>query len=204
MSSAKQIKNKVVKVAFRAYFSTALSSGAQTVPIQPATFGGVASIADAYALYRVVKLSYRLHPGSAITATQCAAYIPGVTDNAPANVASCGAVLTATPLGYRATVPSEWVRLGSAELQSYMPWLKTIVGSPDSAEEVQGNIFVTGNASEVYQMEVCGVFEFKDFITNSMTPEFRFARASEQLLRSKQLKSSSSSKTGGGPSAVAI
>ncbi len=206
MNIPKQVKNKIVKVPFRAFNRVALAGGVGAFPIQPSGVGTLASIANAYALYRVTKLNYRLHPGVVLNGTQIAAYIPGVTDTQPSSLSDICQVLTATVLGYRQNKASDWTKLGLSQVSSYMPWLKTIAGSPDAAEETIGQIYVVGSSTDTYELEICGEFEFKDIVPTSSTPELRNALAQERLLQEKlrSLRLTPNAGRAGGSTAQAI
>ncbi len=168
------MRKQTITVQFRAYLTAALASGLGTINIQPSTFNQVGTVADAYALYRCRKLRYRSQPlASTATALQAIAYIPGAVDNPPATVASLAQVSTSVLISERATVPSNWVSLEYNQLRGYLEWYKTVVGSVDPVDEVQGAIFIFGTGTEIYRVEVEGEFEFRDLLPTSLTPMVR-------------------------------
>lgn len=171
----------------RLYTEASFSSGGATIAINPASFPQAAQIADTYAMYRVVKLRYRLHRTTTTSSTQVAVYVPGVTDNPPLTVSVAALVAHAAILPLTATVPTPWKNVPSNVLKSYMPWFKTILGSPDPAEETQGNIFLRGITSDQYGIEIDAIFAFREPISTSVTPmergKIECAREKERILR---------------------
>lgn len=155
--------------------SAVFVSGIRTLAMSPATFIQSAAIQDVYELYRFRRLRYRLHRNGSISSMQVAAYLPGVTDNAPSTPADLAVCQHAAILSSVATVPTGWMKVPRFALQSYGSWYKTVVGSPDAAQEVQGNIFLAGNTTDLCVLEVQGEIEFKNPCTTSATPAERGA-----------------------------
>lgn len=166
-------KTDSVAVHCRLYSEAALSSATATIAMNPASFPQAAQIADTYAMYKIKKLRYRLYRTTTTNSTQVAVYIPGVTDNPPATITVAGLIPHAAILPLTATVPTAWKTVPGNVLQSYMPWFKTIVGSPDPAEETQGNIYLRGSGVDQYAIEIDAVFLFREPISTSVTPAER-------------------------------
>ncbi len=144
---------------------------AYTVALQPVSFTRVLAEADGYELYRFTKLKFRLI--DTVNAYLAAAYFPGVTDTAPTSETQICANPQHTFLGVNQTVPSGWVTLGK-ELRGYEPWYKTIAGTPDPAQEIQGNIFITASSSTVaFHIQIKGVIEFRGPVPTGSTPAMR-------------------------------
>lgn len=178
-----------IRVACKFYSQQTFSAGAAVISINPAAFPQAAQLADTYAMYRVTKLRYRFHVSDlgSPPALTTAVYIPGVTDNAPASSAIIMLIPYAAFLDRGAVLPGRWASVPRAVLSSYLPWLKTIVGSPDPAEETQGNVYLRGGSTDTYSFEMEATFEFKDLLSTSVTPMERGKRecveARERLLR---------------------
>ncbi len=167
------IRSNTVKQLCRLYSEGSFTSGAATVALNPSAFPQALEIADTYAFYRVTKLRFRLYRIASLSVTQVAAFVAGVTDNAPSNSAVAALIPHCAILPLSATVPSPWQNIPRSVLMSYMPWLKSIVGSPDPAEETQGNIYIRGAGAEQYAIEIEAVFEFRDILSTSITPAER-------------------------------
>ncbi len=171
-----QMSNKVLRQPFHFYSSFGLTSGAASINISPATFPRVLTIADGFALYRCVELEFRLVPNGN-TDSEVAGYIPGGVDTPPTTVLQVSEILNSVVLSADATKPSQWAKLRWNQLRGYMEWYKTIVGTLDPTEEIQGAIFVAGfpaSAGPVW-LEFRGVFEFKNPVPTASTPMMREA-----------------------------
>jgi len=176
-----------ISVHCRKLSDSALSGGLNTIAVSPAQFPQALDYADAFTMYRVTRLRYRLIPVSGMTATMVAAYIAGVTDTAPTTLTILGILPHAAILGATQTTPTQWCTVPANCLRSYMPWFKTIVGTTDVAEEVQGNIYVRGGSTDSTLLEIDAEFAFRQPVSTSMTPMERgraaVAQERERLLR---------------------
>ncbi len=163
------------------YAATQLASGAGTVVCNPAGLSiHLATLADTYELYRIKELEFRLHPNSTRTAAQVAAYYPGVVDTPPSTAGTIAENLNRVVLGSTSTVPTNWCKVDPPALQGYLPWYKTIAGTLDSSEEIQGYIFLVGTGTEVYSLELRGICEFKNPVATGNTPQVRAALKRQQ------------------------
>lgn len=191
-----------VRVHIRSYVEATLSAGSATISVSPALCAQSAQYADAFQLYKVTKLRFRLNRITAISGTQAAVYLPGVTDNPPSTVTTCGSIPHAAILPLSATVPTRWSVINSRDLQSYMSWYKTIVGSPSADAEIQGNIYIRGSATELYAIEIDAVFVFRDSVPTGVTPAERgrieTLKEKERLLRILACPSPAPASTPGG------
>ncbi len=178
---------KPVKVPFHYIKAYTLSGGATSENVAPASFPRLGTIADGYALYRFTELKYRIVPDSTITARQTACYIPGAVDTPPSSSSQASEILEAVCLGTRQTTPSDWGKCQPRDLTSYLPWYKTVVGSPDPIVEIQGALFMVGTGTEQVVVEYRGICEFKNPIDTASTPQLRqeklLAMERERLLR---------------------
>lgn len=164
---------------------TASGGGLNTVPVNPnSTLSPrLLSIADNFDEYRFTELKFRLHPW--YTASPSAAdfavavFEPGVVDTPPSSPSQASEGLCHVSRAGGTTKPSSWCSVPRPVLKGMHPWYKTVQGTPESAEEVQGNIFVAGPASFVYYIEFAGVCEFNSPISSASTPAAR--RAAQKL-----------------------
>ncbi len=111
---------------------------------------------------------------------QAAAYYPGVVDTTPTTVGAVADSLFSTLLGTAQAKPTDWVNIPRQSLQGYLPWYKTIAGTLDPSEEVQGNIYVCGTGTEIVHVEFMGVIEFKAPAAAANTPMIRKAQLLEK------------------------
>ncbi len=176
-----------VRVHIRTFVETALTAGISTIQVSPALCAQAGQYADAFQMYKVVALRYRLHRTTTLTAFQAAVFLPGVTDNPPATNTTAASIPHACIITPTATIPTRWISIPSRDLRSYMSWYKTIVGSPTAAEEIQGNIYIRGGGTDFYALEIDAIMIFRDSVPTGVTPEERGRIATlkekERLLR---------------------
>lgn len=180
-------KSDTVRVHIRSYVEAALSAGAATLQVSPALCAQSAQYADAFQMYKVIALRYRLYRTTTTNSTQVAVFMPGVTDNSPAAISTAASIPHAAILPLTAAVPTRWSSIPARDLRSYMTWYKTIVGSPDAAEEIQGNIFIRGGGTDFYGIEIDAIMIFRESVPTGVTPAERGRIATlkekERLLR---------------------
>jgi len=171
---------------FHYFVSGALAAGTNYLLVAPngnMTPRGVVE-ADAWQHYRMVRLSFRLHPNGTRTSAQAAGYIGGQPDTIPSTLGQIAELLPSTFLGLSTTVPTEWVNIPKLDLAGPIPWYKTIPGGADPTEESPGILAVAGTGTEVYMLEMRGVIEFK---TSSATANTPLALNCRRQLREERL-----------------
>jgi len=173
-SSQGQIHDRTARVVFSTLATVAVASAPQTIACNPSISNHANTVADGYALYKLVRLRFRLHPG-ANTGPVAACYIPGVTDTPPVSAFQCSEVPEHVMLSATSTVPSNWCDVPRRNLFSYETWYKTIVGTPDPSTEIQGNIFAVNpsSGSGMVPLEIEGEFMFKNSVPTASTPQMR-------------------------------
>jgi len=152
-------------------------------PMTPLLFPRLAVEADAWAHFRVKRLSFRLHPTSPKTAAQACCYIGGVQDTPPATFSAISEVLSSCINGVGSTVPSDWVHVLKSEVAGPFPWYKSVAGTADSTEEAPGSFQVVGTGTETFTLEFRGIFEFKTAVATTNTPVALAARRQLHLER---------------------
>ncbi len=167
---------------FHAAYQSTLAAGVSSFNLSPSLIvhTGIASIADAFELYRVTKLSYRLVRTATLTGSQSAAFYPDITDTPPNTLDQNGENINSTLLGLNHTVPSDWVTINPSSMTA-AKWYKTIQGTMDSWDEIQGIIYVTGSGTDAFLLEVRGLYEFKGQADPGNTPEMREKRRLARL-----------------------
>ncbi len=178
MKRAKQNRDKVVTMPFHYLNRTALSAGALTIPVSPATFPRVLEVADAFDMYRLKSLRFRICPSLSQVSDSSAGFYPGVTDNPPTATSDVMENINSVFHGglgasSGSTPSTEWCSIAKADLHGYADWYKTIVGSPDTSAEIMGNIYVRGNAAETVAVEIRGEFQFAGPANTGATPAER-------------------------------
>lgn len=176
----------MVSLPARGLFNGSLSAGVAQINLQPTNLNSVAGAAANYEFYRITKLRYRLYPngGGSMLA---AAYIAGAVDNAPSSPYDVAQTPHCVLYGDDVTVPTSWRNVPKSALASYNTWYKTVAGSPDPTEEVQGKIYLAGSSTDSYLLEYEMVYQFRTLVVTSATPAQRGAIELEkyraQLLR---------------------
>lgn len=176
------MRSAITSVYFR---SSNLQTGTTaTIPLQPVALlsDRLASIADNWGLYRVTRLRFRLHPTGSLNTLS---YVPGVTDTPPANLASNIEIEHCAILGSNEQMRTPWVVVDRVTLAGQLKWYKTVAGTTDALEEIQGNLFVANTASVNYFYEIDGICEFSSPLDNANTPDplVRLAREKARLMK---------------------
>ncbi len=143
----------------------------------------VADMADAWMLFRMRALRFRLLPYNLTTSpgsyNEAAAlgWITSIPDTLPADFASVATVPNGTCVTGSQTIPSNWVTVSKDDLAGPFPWYKTIPGTADPTEEEPGFIAVglavapTTTSLTMY-IELDGIIEFKGGVSVSQTPAY--------------------------------
>jgi hypothetical protein len=192
-------RDRIVRVDFSATQASNGVASTYTQAIHPSGLGPrILSMADSFEFYRVEKLEFRLHPGTDISGLILGAcYLGGVTDTVPATQYDMSQVVHHVCLGSVAKMPTNWCVVDARTLAGYCPWYKTLQGTPDVAQEIQGNIYsISGNSSTAVLLEFRGTIAFKGAVPVGSTPMERVLtenrREKQRLL---QLLSSSTEPT---------
>ncbi len=173
------------RVPFHYTFNTAFTAGTYNFSLSPASFPRILAEADAWALFRVPKFSFRMLPTSPVTVAQACGFLGAVQDNNPVTFATLTEILPCAIKGVGQTTPTQWVHVTKRELAGPFPWYKTIAGTPDGSEEQPGFVFAVGTGTEAVIIETRGIFEFKIAVATANTPlaqEMRRALRAERTL----------------------
>jgi hypothetical protein len=92
-------------------------------------------------------------------------------------------LLPSTVIGGDATVPSSWVDIPKEDLAGPFPWYKTVPGGADPTEEQPGSIQIAGTGTDVFLIEMEGLFEFKTAVGTGNTPDEVVARQRLHAIR---------------------
>lgn len=169
MSRNRQQSRDTVAIPFR-YFAVG-SLAAQAIFVSPnGTFSPrLAAIADDFDEYRVTSLRFRLQQPITAAATFAACYQPGIIDTPPTTAATISEGLNSIVLSTGITTPSQWSRVPKGVLAGMHPWYKTIPGTPEASEELQGGIYAAASTTgSILEWE--GVCEFRSAISAGNTP----------------------------------
>lgn len=169
-------------------FNSTLIGGVAVQSLQPSNVSLPNAMSDVYEFYRIVKLRYRMHPPITLAAPQCAVYLAGIIDTPSSlNLSACLQIPHAAVMSARSTIPSKWCNVPPRALSSYMTWYKTVAGTPDPDAEEQGKLYIAGNASDNYSVELMITYEFKTPVVPGATPKMKadaaLLRERDRLLR---------------------
>lgn len=164
-------RGDTVSVPFHYASAVGLVSGKSTISVSPNSLLSprLTSIADDFDEYRFTRLRFRLHPLLSQAGPQALCYMPGIVDTPP-SLAQSSEALSCVIFGQAATTPSAWVTVPAGVLAGMHPWYKTIPGTPEASEELQGNLFLAGTATDALFFEVEGVCQFRAAIATGNTP----------------------------------
>ncbi len=187
MKSQNKGKGDGCVVPFHCYSSSALTAGAFQTPLNPTTLNSarLAAEADAWAHFRIKSLKVRLHHG-ALTGDAAVGLVGGYQDTPPSTIAQVMELIPSAYQGSTYTKPSEWAVASGKELAGPFPWYKTIPGSADATEEQPGSLVVAGTGTDVFVIELRGVFEFKTSVAPSNTPAALKLRQELRLQRIRE------------------
>ncbi len=161
------------RIPVHGLISQALTAGVASIQLSPSGLSTwstrLASIADNWAHFRVLRFKFRIHHG-AITGDTAMGYLGGIQDTPPANSTSLLEVMPATYQGTTYTKPSDWVNVPRKDLQGPFPWYKSINGTADTTEEAPGILRICGNGTDVVVAEFFGEFECKTSVAPANTP----------------------------------
>ncbi len=177
-------QHEVITASFRNTLGFTITAGTPgSVNVSPnATLSArMAALADNFDEYKCSRLRYRVRPyGAAGSSTGVAmAFYPGITDNAPL-YASLLENLHAAVLTTSQTTCSEWQSIPPATLQGMHPWYKTVPGASESAEELQGTIYLDASANTSWVVDVEGDFIFRAPASAAATPADRALAAQKR------------------------
>ncbi len=162
--------SKVAKEECHFFSAQTLSAGAQQLQLTPSSMGtSIQSVSDGFALFRIRSLRFRIF---AFTGG-CAAGV--ITSNPNAGPTGSRAILMELPdaVNHEAslqTVPTEWIHVRKATVAGPFEWYHTRAGTYDVTEYVPCTMFFVGSGTNVVNVEIRCMFEFKDPVPTSSTP----------------------------------
>lgn len=180
---------------FHYYAPQAMAAGVASIQINPASLSSaILGISDGFSLFRVKKLRFRI---LALT-SGCAVGL--ITSSPNANPATRTAVMELHEAvdhetGFE-TQWSRWVTGLKSTIAGPLPWYHTRAGTYDVTEYCPCLLAFVGSGTNVCNIEIYGVLEFKDEVPTASTPQefallrqFRAARDRDvaEALRRKAL-----------------
>lgn len=199
-------KKSTVKIPFQSVVTGVSTATTYSVSPNSTLSARLAAIADDFDEYRFVKLRYRIHPSYLNATRQNAslAFYPGIVDTPPSTIQTNAESCITALLGLGSTHPSEFVSVPKNVLAGMHTWYKTVPGTPESAEEVQGLLAFTAiGSAEAYMLEFQGICEFKAPINAGSTPQERYAASRvREKKRILKLLAEDQTKTGTGGGAT--
>ncbi len=200
-SNGKRIE-KICGSAYVALLSAAVSG---TLNLNPTTagWGRLTSIADCFGLFRFTKLRIRWVGPNATAADVAACVVTGTVDGFPATVGT--------------VIQSEYYNINFADQttptildvpraylveQSPNKWWKTVAGTPDDWNEVQGVICAACSSSTTLNFVIDYEIELCDFLNPSNTPALEYKLVNSELGLYRRVSSEESNKVTSGVSPV--
>jgi hypothetical protein len=189
------------KVAFHKTLVLTTASTVATLPLQPTTWSErLTAIADAFQLYRLNKLKFRLYPSASQTGTAALGFYAGGSYLQPTAVGDiCEQQYHSRMPPYLGmTQPADWQNLDKASLRGALPWYKTVdsSGVDDWEEDIGSLVVVSSVATDTVVVEIMGEYEFKEPMDPTSTGlearNQRDARKRERLLRLLSMPSGTS------------
>ncbi len=172
----RQKTHETITAGFHNVYGMAITAGTPVViNVSPnSTLSArMASLADDFDEYVCTKLRYRLRNfQNAAGGVVASAFYPGITDTAPL-YASIIENLHAAVIPQYQTVPTEWHNIPKRTLQGMHTFYKTVAGTPESAEEIQGTIYADATVTQSCLIELEGEFVFRAPAAAAATPADR-------------------------------
>jgi len=166
-----------IVLEFHSYLTGSLGAAGTVINANPTGITGpILTEADAWGLFKLLALEFRLIRSAAVATTQVGSYTATIQDTNPGTLTQGLQVIPTTVLAGAATEPSTWCRVSPQDLAGAFPWYKAIPGAADPTEETPGQIIVNGTTSDLYQIEIRGVCKFKGAVSGGNTPEELQAR----------------------------
>lgn len=164
-----------------------LVAGSAAIPVIPsngALSPRATTVSDAWALYCVRRLKFRLRKAT-LTGPMAAGFILGVTDTVPSTFGQVSEIIKHTTIVSSDTEPSAWCMLSGKALRGYQPWYKTVAGSPDTSVEVQGVIYLAGTGTDLITIQIEVEISFSQPLATVDTP---LARGAYKVIRDERLR----------------
>lgn len=178
----------ITSVAFHRLNVETLSgvTGIVQFPVNPNgnLLAGLNEVADQFDLFRVTRLSYRIHPmDPSDTVNQVAAYYPDI-DIQTQSIAQASESPVAAVQTRFCGVPSPWIHVPASQLRGMIDWYKCTADSGAAEFESQGMVQCLGGLSDVLVLEVRGICQFKNPVSSSL----QFERTIERAVRDGLVK----------------
>jgi len=171
--------------------SVSLVAGANSLVVRPDSFGtAISSISDGFALFRVKRLRFRCFAFTAACAVGVVTSIPNTLPASRTAVIELRDSITHEAL--LQTSWSNWVNVSPSTFSGPFTWYHTRAGTYDFTETIPCTFVAFGAGTNVVDLEIFGVMEFKDEVPTTSTPEeralltaFRAKRDSDDKLRAR-------------------
>jgi len=171
---------------FHSYLTGSIGGAGTVINVNPTGITGpILTEADAWSLFRMNELQFRLIRSAAVATTQVACYTTTIQDTNPGTLTQSLQTINTTVLAGAAVLPSPWSSPSRKDLAGPFKWYKAIPGAADPTEETAGQIIINGTAADTYQLEVRGVVSFQGAVSGGNTPEELQARL---VLRNARIK----------------
>jgi hypothetical protein len=165
----KQNKGKMVVVPFHYLAAFTLAGGTFGFVVRPDNFStALSSISDAYELFCVKRLKFRIFAKATAAAVGVVGSVPNTQ---PSTIPQVMELLDSVQ--HEATLEtkwSDWVNVRKEELAGPFAWYHTRAGTFDVTESAPCTVSMGGTGTAAIDIEFRGVFMFKDTAATADTP----------------------------------
>ncbi len=167
-------RQQTVRVPFRFIYVGTLVAGVVNSGLRPDVLStSLSSISDAYELYRLNKLKFRILPVTSSTGPQAVGVVTSFPNTIPASLAQISELIDGVQWGGAATEtqPTRWISVRKQVLAGPQSWYHTRAGTYDVTETICCTLCAAGTGTQVVNVELLGEFEFKDIAATANTPK---------------------------------
>jgi hypothetical protein len=153
----------ISRVPFHKMTAISLTAGSAQLAVNPASaaLGATGDLANAFNLYRVVDLEFRLHPNTITGSFQTMSFYPETTV-AALSPAQNSEAADSVGLSALSQVPSNWCRVPRNRLQGQLVWWKCVADASAGEFENQGVLVFSGTSTDTLVYEIRGLVELKN------------------------------------------
>jgi len=156
--------SRTTRVPFHAIDPITLAAGSNSLPCSPnnSLSSRLAGIADDFDEYRLIKLRYRVRIDNTSSSSPAgAAFYPGVLTTAPTTIATLGENPYISVRFATDDVVLPYTVIPRGILAGEQSWYKAQKAPITADDAIPGTIYFVGTGSDVINLEVDGMFEFR-------------------------------------------
>lgn len=182
--SSGQSKDSLVTLNGNIVVTITTASNAASLVLHPNSINRQIQVSDAFNLYRFTRLRVTVYPQQGASATTSAAsggsihaaFIDQDTDTDPTTVLQISECMYHACVVGVQTVPATFTVPRGALLKVANKWFKTKLGTPDTWNEIQGEIFFITTSpqptADSYQLKLDYQIQYCDPVSAAITPMY--------------------------------